>query len=283
MHKAIRLIMIAVVIFSAPTFGQQARVGLIPLDRRAGSTLDDDSGEGFRSQYDQLERIFTKSELPSESWHELSAGTVSVEQLRHPLSEKGERLILNGQRFAKAGDHAKAIDEFREALNERTSMPYAHGLLGAEYLKEGNATAAEVELSEAVLLMPGIGANHSNLGCAYLLMGKRNAAERELREPIRLDHTSPQPRYLLGLLLLDQGAPEAAKCLSFAQTLLRNARLALAIFHIRNGQSDAAEQDLHAYLGPEWTARGAGAEAWIRAAAGMERPSALFGLPAGGQ
>jgi len=268
-----------VLVFSAQTFGQQVSGGFIPAHQKAARVLEDDSSDRFHSPFDQLERTWPKSALPDEPTHDSSAGTVSVDQLRHPLSGKGERLIENGQKFAKAGDHEKAIDEFRQALNEPTSMPYAHSLLGVEYLKTGNPEAAAIQLSESVRLMPGVAANYSNLGCAYILMGKRNAAEHELREAIRLDHISPQPRYLLGLMLLDQGAREAAEFLTFAQKFFNKARLAMAVFHARLGQIEAAEQDVRDYLGPEWTTRGAGVKEWIVAVAAMDRPSYLFGFP----
>jgi tetratricopeptide (TPR) repeat protein len=281
MQKALRLATVAVVLFSARAFGQQHRVGFIPAEQQSVSVPDDDFGERIHSTFDQQERTLAKNALPDQSLRESSSGTVSVDEARHPLSVKGERLINTGQKFAKAADHEKAIDEFKQALNEPTAKPYARALLGSEYLKTGDPSAATGELSEAVRLMPGVAANHSNLGYAYLLTGKREAAEHELREAIQLDHTSPQPRYLLGLLLLDRGTQEAAEYLSFAQKLVNKARLAMAVFHMRHGQSAAAEQDLRDYLGPEWAAKAAAAKEWITAAADMEQPSALFGLPAG--
>ncbi len=207
------------------------------------------------------------------------AGTISVDEARHPLSGKGERLIEKGQQYSSAGDHQKAIDEFKQALNERSSAPYAHSLLGLEYLKTGNVPAAIDQLSAAIQSMPSVSANHSNLGYAYCLAGKREAAERELREAIRLDSIAPQPRYLLGLLLLDAKNPEAGQHLQFAQRIIKRARLALAIFHARHGESDAAQKDLQAYLGPEWLQESENAQKWVFLAAQLDRPSVLFGMP----
>lgn len=279
MRQALRLGTAAAVLFSASMFGQQRRGGYIPPDQ-GNVSISNDFYQGFHTPFDQLERMLATN-APSEAVHEEPAGTVSIDQLRHPLSAKAERLIQNGLKYAQTGAHEKAIDEFRQALAEPTSIPYARSLLGAECLKTGNLSAATTELSEAVRLMPNEAANHSNLGYAYLLTGKRVAAEEELREAIRLDRNSPQPRYLLGLLLLDQGTPEAADNLTFAQKVFKRARLALAIFHIQHGQSADAEEDLRAYLGPEWSEKGPEFEIWASSAAQTGRPSALFGLPEG--
>jgi len=207
------------------------------------------------------------------------AGTISVDEARHPLSGRGERLIEKGQQYASAGDHRKAIDEFKKALNERSSAPYAHSLLGVEYLKTKNFPAAIDQLRAAVLSLPNVSVNHSNLGYAYCLTGKREAAERELREAIRLDSVAPQPQYLLGLLLLDAKSPEAGQHLQFAQRIIKKARLALAIFHARHGESDAAQKDLQAYLGPAWPQDAENAKEWVVLAAQLEYPSVLFGMP----
>jgi tetratricopeptide (TPR) repeat protein len=283
MHKSAlgRFAMVTVLLVSPQLFGQHR--SYIPAEQGNRNPPTDDLGEGTPSKFEQLERAAIENSLSPETSRDPSLreppGTVSVDQLRHPLSGKAGRLIENGQKFSKAGDYQKAIGEFRQALNEPAAVPYAHSLLGTEYLKIGDAPAASIELSEAARLLPGVPANHSNLGYAYLLMGKRQAAERELREAIKIDHTSPQPRFLLGLLLLDGGTTEAADYLNFAEKLLLKARLALAVFHVRHGQPEAAAQELRAYLGSKWAEDGARAEKWLTWAAEAERPSILFGLP----
>src|ERR1700683_5117945 len=99
------------------------------------------------------------------------AGTVSVEQLQHPLSRKGVRLLRQAQNFAAMGDHGKAIAELQLALKERSAIPYAHSLLGSEYLRINQAPAAIEALEQAIKLLPRNAANHSNLGYALFLLG----------------------------------------------------------------------------------------------------------------
>jgi hypothetical protein len=58
------------------------------------------------------------------------------------------------------------------SLDEPSAVPYAHSLLGTEYLKTKNIPAAIVELREAVRLMTGMASDHANLGYAYCMTGK---------------------------------------------------------------------------------------------------------------
>lgn len=258
--------------------GQEPPLSRMPADQtHRGRTEETLSGRPI-TVFEQLERTFG-SAPPPESERQ-PAGTTSVDELRHPLSGKGQRLIESGQRYAKAGDHDRAIAEFRKGLRESASAPYACALLGIEYLRTRDFPAAVASLTEAIQYMPRLSANHSNLGYAFFLMGKRDSAERELREAVKLDNVAPQPRYLLGLLLLDQRSEDAGRYLSLAQKILGKARLALAIFHFRHGDALAAAQDLREYLGSQWTEEAAGALQWAKAAAQMDRPSILFGFPA---
>src|SRR5436190_8971688 len=205
----LRRISAGLVLFLTPTlFGQQSNRLYIPPSESWGDSVDDAFGERPHSVFDSLERKYAAERVTKQETSSGPAGTVSVDQLRHPLSRKGQQLIEPGQRHAKADEHAKAILEFRRALEESSAAPYAHGLLGIEYLKLNDAPSAIVELRQAVQLLPGIAANHTNLGYALCLTGQRKWAERELREAIRLDRTSFQARYLLGLLQLDQRSRE---------------------------------------------------------------------------
>jgi len=265
---------------SMQLFGQQPTAGYISPDQESTKVEEDTFGERPHSLFERYERALERAATPQfSSTRTFPAGTVSVDQLRHPLKGKGLELIESGQRYAKAGDHLNAISEFRKALKEPGAAGYAHSLLGSEYLKTGNSNAAIANLTEALRLMPHLAVNHSNLGYALLSIGKPEEAERELREAIKLDHVAPQSRFLLGLVLLDQRSEEAGRYLAFAQRIIHKARLASAIFHFRRGETAAAEQDLREYLGSQWVEKAATAVQWASAAARMEQPSQLFGFP----
>jgi Flp pilus assembly protein TadD len=236
--------------------------------------------ERASSVFDQLERMSAPLRQAQQDSSSCPSGTISVYQLRHPLSRKGQQLIERGQRYAKVNQQAKAILEFKRALEEASAAPYAHGLLGIEYLKLNDASSAIVELREAVQMLPGIAANHTNLGYALCLTGQRKWAERELREAVRLDRTSFQARYLLGLLQLDQRSQEAEQNLAIALQGMQKARLALAVVHARAGDAESAGQDIRGFLGRQRLQETESTAQWVAKAATLDQPSILFGLPA---
>jgi tetratricopeptide (TPR) repeat protein len=138
---------------------------------------------------------------------EAKGATISTDQLQHPLSPKGAKMIRKAQNYAEAGDHFKAIEELKHALAEPTAAVYAHSLLGTEYLKTGQVTSAETELERAVQMLPHDAALHSNLGYALLLKGDRDRGEQEVRKALELDPNNSPAQRLLGFILKSRGVP----------------------------------------------------------------------------
>ena len=134
-----------------------------------------------------------------------AAATVSAEQLRHPVSRKGAKILRQARSYSRAGDHTKAIEELRLALKEPSAAPYAHSLLGSEYLWTRQFASAVGELEEAVRLLPHEVANHSNLGYALYLVGEKIRGQQEVRLALSLDTHNPQTRYVLGIV--EQSVP----------------------------------------------------------------------------
>jgi Flp pilus assembly protein TadD len=128
------------------------------------------------------------------------ATTVSVEQLQHPLSRKAAKLIRQAQNFIAMGDHDKAIAELQMALKERSAVPYAHSLLGSEYLRINQIPSAIEALEQAVKLLPRSAINHSNLGYALFLFGQAERAEQEVRRALDLDRGNEKTRHVLSLI-----------------------------------------------------------------------------------
>jgi tetratricopeptide (TPR) repeat protein len=124
------------------------------------------------------------------------ASTVPADQLRHPLSRKGAGMIRKAQDYAKAGEHARAIQELSRALKDPSAAPYAHSLLGVEYLKTHQPGAALNELEQAAQSLPHDTGVHSNLGYALLLSGDLDRAEEEIRRALDLDGGNSSARFL---------------------------------------------------------------------------------------
>lgn len=139
--------------------------------------------------------------LPESSSLPTARGTVSSDRLQHPLSAKGTKMIRKAQNDAAAGDHLKAIEELKQALNEPSAIPYVHALLGQEYLKTGQAALAATELGQASLMLPHDAVVHSNFGYALFLMGDSARGEQEVRRALELDHNNSPAQRLLGYIL----------------------------------------------------------------------------------
>jgi tetratricopeptide (TPR) repeat protein len=175
---------------AAPLWGQTPKFAQLGTMTRA----EDSPGTSASNQ------IFYNSPRTPEPQASEPARKVSVEQLQHPLSRKGASLIRQAQNFADMGDHDKAIATLRLALRERSAIPYAHGLLGSEYLKINQIPAAIAALEFAVKLLPRNAVNHSNLGCALVLAGSAERGEQEVRRALELDRNNEKTRYILSLI-----------------------------------------------------------------------------------
>lgn len=128
------------------------------------------------------------------------AATVSAERLRHPVTQKAAKMLDRALAYSVAGEHAKAIEQLRRALKEPSAIPYAHSMLGAEYLWTKEVPAAIGELEEAIRLLPHEAANHSNLGYALYLEGQVDRGREEVHQALALDANNPKTRFVLGII-----------------------------------------------------------------------------------
>ena len=110
-------------------------------------------------------------------------------------------MIRKAQSLAAAADHLKAIEELTQALKEPSAAPYAHALLGQEYLKTGQAAPAAKELEQASAMLPHDAIIHSNFGYALFLMGEFARGEQEVRRALELDRNNSPAQRLLGYIL----------------------------------------------------------------------------------
>jgi len=250
-------------------FGQEGQPG---AEHRRG--IPRPSGD-LRGQHEEDSPDSHQDPLPSSA----PAATVSAAELQHKLSSKALKLLTTAENHAHAGNHAKAIEELRQALAVPTAAPYAHSLLGSEYLKAGRIEEAVRELQEAVIVLP-TAINLSNFSYALWLTGEAEWAELEIRKSLALEHDAPQAHYVLGVILLDKSGNdgEALHELQIAARGVRSAHLALALYYAHKGEEDPACQHLREYLGPERAAHFPEAEGWLGAAASRPRLGLALGF-----
>jgi len=209
------------------------------------------------------------------------ASTVSLAELRHPMSPKAQKMLEKAQKLADMGQHDAAIAQLKDALKESSATPYAHSLLGSEYLKTDRAEEALEELKLATVQLP-IAINYSNLGLALLLAGDTDRAEVETRRALALDRKAPQTHYVLGIVLMDKDPhdPDALPELQIAARSLKTAHLALALYYVRNNNEDAADRELEAFTAADTTVKLSVAQRWLRLAAMERHPRVVLGFAA---
>src|SRR5215470_246706 len=80
---------------------------------------------------------------------------VSVDILRHPLREKARKMLLKALEIMRTGQHKEAIEQLKAMLTKYPdSGPYAHNLLGVEYMRTEQFADAVTSFGEAALLLP---------------------------------------------------------------------------------------------------------------------------------
>jgi len=165
-----------------------------------GSPYDGDRAMGY--SYRGLRELEERS-LLQDSQKRVPSGpaTVSADVLRHPLNSKARRRLAKALHLSELGEHPAAIKELRETLvKEPSSAPYAHNLLGVEYVESGQFDEARNSFEEAARLMPHESVNHSNLGFSLAVAGDWNSAEQEARTAIQLDPANARAKTLLELV-----------------------------------------------------------------------------------
>jgi tetratricopeptide (TPR) repeat protein len=193
-----------------------------------------------------------------------SLGTVSVEELRHPLSRRAERQLDQVQRDVRKGDHLAAIRKLTELQDDSSAQLIVAGMLGTEYLALGRFAEAAPYLETAARLHPNLAGTHSNLGYALCALGQIERGEAEVRAALLLDGKSFQARYLMGILLVGRDDPRALDELHFAEKDIPAAHMIEALYYAGHDEMDLANQQMLEYLGPQDAARLPAAQQWVR-------------------
>jgi Flp pilus assembly protein TadD len=131
-----------------------------------------------------------------------ASAAVSVDVLRHPVTEKVRQLLLRAIETTESGEHEAAIGQLLEMLRKYPdSAPYVDYLLGVEYIKTGRFEAAVRSFEQAVALLPHDAMTHYNLGVALLCAGDDARAAQEVRRALELDPKNPKIQAKLSALL----------------------------------------------------------------------------------
>lgn len=113
--------------------------------------------------------------------------------------------------YQQRGDHAKAVEQFRKAIEWKKDDPAPRALLGVSLLALGKAPEAVEQLEKAVELDSNKPDLRLQLALAYERTGDAPKVVEQLRALRRLDPKEPEHAYRLGKAYVDLAAWSARK------------------------------------------------------------------------
>ena len=162
-------------------------------------------------------------------------------------------LFNQGVESARVGNHAKAIEQFKEVISQAPYFELAYNEMGVQYLTLGQADKAAEALAKAVKLAPDEFVAHLNYGIALLNLEKFADAEKQLREALQKNPAAPTGHYYVALALMKQREFEKAEAEFKLSITNSNDRLAPAHKYLggiywRNKQYSRAADELTKYI-----------------------------------
>jgi tetratricopeptide (TPR) repeat protein len=144
--------------------------------------------------------------LPGPKLARPPSGSVSIQQLDHPLSKPVRKLLESGQKLFDEKHYDDAAARFRTAAADDPQCAQAQADLGLA-LSKLEAWEGTVEAYRAAsALDPKNSVLHSNLSVALVMTHHFDEAETESATALRLDRTNARAHYVMaGLLLRKEG------------------------------------------------------------------------------
>jgi Tfp pilus assembly protein PilF len=168
--------------------------------------------------------------LPKEETARPGAGTVSVQQLRHPPARKAFEALRAAQKFSESGDNAKAVESIEKAIAISPDYSDAWVNLGARHLAMGRYRQAIDETRHAIDLAGPSTMTLCNIAYAQSSLGRHAEAKQSVEEALRLKPDDAHAHYILGVILYvsHTDEAEAVRHLQLAAPTIPGARAALA-------------------------------------------------------
>lgn len=157
--------------------------------------------------------------------------------------EKGER--------ARLGNHMEeAINHYRQAISIDPEYVAARNNLAMVYFLGSDLKSGLDQLEEAIKIDPHHATLFTNLTVGYTLTRQLDDAERAARTAVDLDRAGAQPRFLLGMVLIEQQkyTEEALRCFERTWDEYPLAHLLAGRVLIAQGKSDKAKSEIQTYL-----------------------------------
>jgi tetratricopeptide (TPR) repeat protein len=178
----------------------------------------------------------------------------------HTLAVTRSNYIIEnnlGVVVARAGDSARAMDLYRDALKLSPDYSEAHTNLGHELLKTGRLDEAFENLTKASTLKPGIADTEADLGLLFAARGVYSEARQHLEQSLQAGSANAETESNLCFVLHHLGHMDAAVTHCKA-ALVINRDFASAHFNLGNiyaaqGQKAAAAKEFTRVLAADPT------------------------------
>jgi tetratricopeptide (TPR) repeat protein len=157
-------------------------------------------------------------------------GVVSARTLTHKPSQSARKEFDRGVQAEQRGQNSEAIRHFTQAVRLDPNYVEAEADLGLTYSKSGQGEAAINVFDRALALEPNWALLSGAKASALVMLSRWEEAEQAARRAVRLNPSSIESNYMLGLALLMQGkiTPETARSLEMAASQYPKAREHLA-------------------------------------------------------
>jgi tetratricopeptide (TPR) repeat protein len=176
-------------------------------------------------------------------------GVIGAAELNHKTSRKAVKEMLLAETYKNSGDHLKAIEHLKTAVEIDPKSVEAHTNLGVEYARTGHYRAAREEFTATMDLGLRGSQQYCNLAIAALGLNETETAESNVRSALALDSRSPQANYLMGKILAErpERSADAIRYLRLAAPEMPAVNFVLAQTYIRAGDNRNAIEALKLY------------------------------------
>jgi tetratricopeptide (TPR) repeat protein len=167
--------------------------------------------------------------MPQAKLQRPTSGTVSIQQLNHPLSKQVRKLLESGQKLIADQNYSSAAARFREAARDAPDCVQAHADLALALSRMQAWDAAAEEYRAAVALDPKSSILHSNLSAALASSKRFDEARSEATAALKLDPRNPRAHFVMAGVLLSNHEPvsRAMPHLVAAQDTIPSAKAAV--------------------------------------------------------
>lgn len=144
--------------------------------------------------------------LPRAAW--IVPAVVVLELLlpRYPEAKaRAYSYYQTALRYTAAGEHEKAMRDYRLALQSYPAMGEAWHGIGVTLTEQGHLPEAAEAYRKALELIPRSGLTRLNLGIVEARLGKMEEAAEQFRAAVAIDPMNPDFRYNLGRALAELG------------------------------------------------------------------------------